>query len=158
MKYEEFSEYLTEHWDNVVDIFESSLTDKAMKGLIKFSQSDNPISKGMRKRGMNQAMKYTNKKRPKLKRELDKIASEIVDIVLVGVEKNGGEIKNINVGPGKNEDTVIVKIKYRGKYNVDKTVDKISDYLVKYRAKNPDIMYDYWFNEDSCNFTAKIEL
>ena len=158
MEYDDFKEYVQEHWNNVIDIVEEGkLADGMMKGMIKFSQSDNVISKNMRKRGMKQALKYQNKKRPKLKKELESITSEIIDIVVLAVEKNNDDVKSIDVVPNSNGDAVTVKIKFKPGADYDKTSHKISDYLVKCCDKNQIESYDFWFNENSGLFTAKIK-
>ena len=157
MQYEDFKNYIQEHWDNVVEITEGSLSDKAMKGLIKFARSDNPISKGLRKRGMRQAKKYEKRRDAKLTAGLELIADEVSNMVIEDIKKHGAEIINGDIKPNKSGTAITINISFKPAYNDYKSINTaLNGYLKRCVSKKQLLTYDYNFTNGS--FKAKLKL
>ena len=127
MDKEKYYEYLEERWEGVLDIIEEKvLKDYALgRAMIKFSQSNNPIAKNMRNRGMKQAKKYQDKRDAKLKDGLELIGEEIASIISRHV---GDNIISGEVTPSKSGTAVIIKAELKS-CDINGLENKLKEYM-----------------------------
>lgn len=156
MNYDDFKEYVREHWDNVLDIVEEgNIVDKMMKGMIKFSQSDNPVSKSMRERGMKQAKKYQDKHDTRLKEGLELIAEYIAKIIVGNVEDHGGKAYDGEVTPNKNGTAIVIKCKCTS-CDVNDLKKEIEDYIQRCIDRQQVLSYDIEVSKTSVYVKIKL--
>ena len=136
----DFDKYIQERWEGVLDIIEEkALKDYALgRAMIKFSQSNNPIAKNMRDRGMKQAKKYQYKRDAKLIDGLELIGEEIAAIISRHV---GDNIIKGEVTPSKSGTAVIIKADLNS-CDVNGLEDKLKDYMQRCIDKRQMMSYD----------------